>query len=326
MKKYSVILLTFILLLTFTACELPKPPVELSDEEVVVTLLEAFRDGDYEGLTPYISDDNPLHLFFTGMDEEIGGDLAPAYQALHEQLKSLTFTAEAVEGKEAWGTVAVTLSIPDYGKAIYTAMAKALGDQVQNSGSAFSDMPAWLLQGVQGEGELREETFELHVGNRDGNMVMDTNTNRSFFAMLCGGLKPYLKASVTTCTFPNDTVWELLAQGDEIIAMLSTELLSTAKHGYTQAQLDETAAVFMETLSPVDGLIVYAQAEDGLLTARLGIDMAQASTFALNNLGLISDRITAGSNGWLSLDSTISSFTRDGASCETENFRLDSEE
>ena len=315
-----------VLLLGATACELPKPPVQLSDEEVVIALLEAFRNGDYEGLKPYISDDNPLHLFFTGMDEAVGGELALAYQALHEQLTSLSFTAEAVEGKEAWGTVAVTLSIPDYSGAIYNAMAEALNDQVQNGGNAFSDMPGWLLRGAQGEGELCEETFELHVGNRDGNMVMDTNTNRRFFAMLCGGLKPYLKASVTTCTFPNDTVWELLAQGDEIIAMLSTEQLSTAEHGYTQAQLEETARAFTETLASVDGLTVCAQVDDGLLTARLGIDMAQASTFALHNLGLISDRITAGSNGWLSLDSTISSFTRDGAGCETENFRPDPEE
>lgn len=325
MKKYFTFCLTVILLLTLTACELPARPVKLSDEEVVVTLLEAFQNGDYEALKPYISEDNPLHLFFTGMDDTTGGELAPAYQALHEQLKSLTFTAEAVEGKEAWGTVAVTLSMPDYSRALYDAMVQALDEQVQNGGNAFYDMPNWLLQAAQEEGELYEETFELHVGNRDGDMVMDTNTNRRFFAMLCGGLKPYLKGSITTCTLLDGSTWLMFAQGDEIMAML-WDLSNAIPEGYSQAELEGAAQTFTEAYAPVEGLTAFASAGDGELTARLGIDMGEASTTVLSNLGLISDRITAGSNGWLSLDSSIRSFTRQGASYETENFRPDSEE
>lgn len=320
MKKSVIIWLAAALLLSLAACRLPERPKELSDEEVVTALLEAFRQGDYEGLTPYISDDNPLHLFFSGMDDETGGELAPAYRALYERLKALSFTAEAVEGKEAWGTVAVTLSMPDYGHAVYTAMAEALNEQVQNGGSAFHDMSGWLTQAAAGEGSVREETFELHVGNRDGSMVMDTNTNRRFFSMLCGGLKPYLKASVTTCVFPDGSVWELLAQGDEIIAMFHTADFTSAQ-GYTQAQLEETARSYDETFAALDGVASFAHVEEGLLTTRLGVDMAQASTYALSNLGLISDRITAGSDGWLSLESSIRSFSRAGGSCETEYFR-----
>jgi len=123
MKKYLAVLWMIVLLLGATACELPKPPVQLSDEEVVIALLEAFRNGDYEGLKPYISDDNPLHLFFTGMDEAVGGELALAYQALHEQLTSLSFTAEAVEdGKHTvqrdFGGAALAEQI----KAVHTAV------------------------------------------------------------------------------------------------------------------------------------------------------------------------------------------------------------
>lgn len=317
MKKYVLFLLVVLLSLGLGACQI-EPPKELSDEEVVTAFLEGFCQGDYEGLMPYISDDNPLHLFFTGMQEETGGEMAPVYQALHEKLKELTFTAKAVEGKEAWGTVEVTLSIPDYSNAFYTAMTEALDRQVESGGREFHDMPVWLLQAVQGEGELCEESFELHVGNRDGNMVMDTNTNRRFFSRLCGGA--YLKASITTCTFPNDVVWELLAQGDEIVAMYTADMVSL-EEGYTQNELEEAARLTEETYSPVDGLTVCSEISDGVFTLRLGIDMEEASTFALHNLGLISDRITAGSNGWLSLEGTISSFTREGASCTTENFR-----
>ena len=86
MKKYVLFLLVVLLSLGLGACQI-EPPKELSDEEVVTAFLEAFCQGDYEGLMPYISDDNPLHLFFTGMQEETGGEMAPVYQALHEKLK-----------------------------------------------------------------------------------------------------------------------------------------------------------------------------------------------------------------------------------------------
>lgn len=325
MKKCIVFLVTLALCLGMLGCLAGPPEEELSDEEVVIALIEAFKQGDYEGLQPYIDADNPLHLFFAGIDETTGGDMAPAYRRLHEQLKgSITYTAEAVEGKEAWGTVSVTISMPDYSASIYDAMAAALTDHVENGSFALHDMPAWMLLGAEGEQGTAQETFELHVGSRDGNMVMDTNTNRQFFAMLCGGLKPYLKASITTCTFPDGSVWELLSQGDEIVAMVNTEAAAVPED-YAQAELDAMIQSYEETFAPVDGVFARAEVQDGLLYARLGVNMAEASSFALNNLGLISDRITAGSNGWLSLDSTISAFTREGAECVTETFKQEVE-
>ncbi|MCI8401900.1 MAG: hypothetical protein HFI38_07405 [Lachnospiraceae bacterium] len=322
MKRILLSLIAVILFLTLGGCQLPERPVELSDEEVVVALIEAFKQGDYEGLKPYISDDNPLHLLFSGMAEETGGDLAPAYRAIHEKVAgSVTYTAEAVEGKEAWGTVSVTLSAASLDTEIYNAMTQALSEQARDGGSAFHDMPDWLLKAAQGEAVIQEEIFELHVGCRDGNMVMDTNTNRRFFAMLCGGLKPYLKASITTCTFPTGVTWQLLAQGDEIIAMLHSEIVDGAAAGYTSDDLDATAQLFVDTYAALDGVCAFASVADNVLHASFGIDMETASTYALHNMGLISDRLTAGSNGWLSLDDTLSNFTRSGGSYETETFR-----
>ena len=109
MKKYLALILAAVLCLSLTACSLT-PKKELSDEEVVRTLVEAFQNGDYEGLTPYISDDNPLHTFFEGMDPETGGEMSGAYKATYDKLRtSITVTAEAVEGK-----VNTTITWPSY--------------------------------------------------------------------------------------------------------------------------------------------------------------------------------------------------------------------
>ena len=82
----------------------------------------------------------------------------------------------------------------------------------------------------------------------------------------------------------------------------------------------------MDTYAAVKGITAWAGVVDGLFSASFGVDMENADTFALNNMGIISDRTTAGSQGWLSLDSTISGFTRDGATCVTETFKPEAEE
>lgn len=322
MKKFLPLFLAASLCLGMTGCgSMGGKTEELSDEEVVVAFMDAFEAGDYEGITPYISEDNPLHQLFQSMDEETGGEMAEAFKTLFSHLKPASFSAKAVEGKEAWGTVSVELSMPDYSGALHDAMLAALTDQVENGSDAFHHMPDWVMAAAQGDGEVYEESFELHVGNRDGNMVMDTNTNRQFFAMLCGGLQPYLKATITTCTFPGgDSSCEILSLGDEIVAMISAETIPMDGE-YTEEELEATIQGFAESMNAVDGIIACANIQDDGIAARIGVDIENASTYALSNLGLISDRITAGSNGWISLDSTISGFTRQGAECVTENFK-----
>ena len=321
MRKLSALFLAVLMCLCLAACEMPQKQEKLTDEEVVNAFIAAFQAGDYAAMQPYIDADNPLHEFFANMDPETGGALAPAYQAAFEKLKSITCTAQAVEGKEAWGTVSAAVSAPDFSAALHDAMTAALSEQVETGSGAFRDMPSWIAGAVQRDDiPAAEETFELHVGNRDGEMVMDSNTNRQFFAMLCGGLKPYLKASVTTCTFLDGSVWDIFAQGDEIAAMLSEETV-TGISEYAQEDINAVIQDFEGTFGALDGVCAHAEAADDILSARFGVDMENASTTALSNLGIINDRITAGSNGWLSLDSTVSGFTREGASCVTENFK-----
>lgn len=325
MKKYLAALTAAALCLLFAGCSPGAETEPLSDEEVVNTFLQAFRQGDYEGMQPYIDADNPLHLFFSGMDEAAGGKLAPVYRTCLEKLGELTWTARAVEGKEAWGTVDVSLRIPSYYDAFHTAMAEALAEDTETGSGAFYDMPGWMATALEGEGETVEESYQLHVGSRDGEMVMDTNTNRQFFAALCGGLRYYLNASMTTCTFPDGTVWVLASQGDEIVALLRTEGISGAGQ-YAQADLEAVIAAFEAPYETQEGIYAKGEVRGDLLISRLGVDMDTASSFTLVQMGLIDRQTTAGSNGHLSLSGTISGFTRGGASCVTETFKAEQPE
>lgn len=319
MKKYLTALAAALCLL-LTACGPMSKTEALSDEEVVNTLVQAVQQGDYEGIKPYISNDNPLHQLFSGTDEAVGGELAPVYKACLEKMAALTCTAHAVEGKEAWGTVETTLTAPNYNGAFHDAMAAALEEDVETGSGAFYDLPGWMAKALEGEGSTTEETWPLHVGNRDGEMVLDTNTNREFFTALCGGLKPYLNASMTTCTFPDGTEWVLASHGDEIAALIRTESISGAGQ-YAAEDLEAVIQAFEAPYETLDGLFAHGEVQGDLLVSRLGVDMETASSFTLVQMGLIDKQTTAGSNGHLSLSATISGFTRDGAQCVTETFK-----
>ena len=71
-KTFISFILAFALCLGLTGCGMAQELAnsyntkELSDEEVVLAFMEAYQQGDYEAMKPYISEDNPLHLFFRG--------------------------------------------------------------------------------------------------------------------------------------------------------------------------------------------------------------------------------------------------------------------
>ena len=112
----------------------------------------------------------------------------------------------------------------------------------------------------------------------------------------------------------------ILSMGDEITAIIDTELVPMDAE-YTQEDLEATVQSFEESMNMMDGVIASATIQDQNILLTIGVDMENASTYALSNMGLISDRITAGSNGWISLDSTISAFTREGGECITKSYK-----
>ncbi|MDD6572141.1 MAG: hypothetical protein PUF12_07160, partial [Thermoflexaceae bacterium] len=157
------------------AVAMPKKQ-EMSDEEAVIAFITAYQQGDYEEFKKYVSEDNQLNYIMAALGQD-NTEMAAVYQMVHEQTKNVVFTAKAVEGRERWGEVTVTLQNVDLYTPVQVAMASAIEEQVTNGTDSFSDMPAWLLAGAANPGKTVKEEFTVYVGCSEGETVLDTNTN-----------------------------------------------------------------------------------------------------------------------------------------------------
>lgn len=309
MKKIILFVVSLLCAVTLGGCSGPKR--ELSDEEVVNAFVEAYRQGDYKELKPYISADNPLNIMFGTIAESGDDGMARVYKKAIELTKDAEITAEAVEGRERWGEVSVHIK-SQYIDYILDAMDTAIEEHIHDGNEAFKNLPEWILSGLVAD-EVIEEEVTVHVGCSDGNMVMDTNTNKSFFRYLTGGFYDYIDTTLTICQ--NDNVYYYIAaQGDSIIGMVQTFYEDAS--GFT----DEDLAAIANKYSSPDGIFASVKrTDDNMAEIQIGVDFDLASSTVLANLGIISNRITA-SGGYLSLKSTIRSFKAEGMTCTTETF------
>lgn len=305
MKRIVIMMMTLFLCLGISGCALVPQKEELSDEEVVNTFLQAYQNGDYEAIKPFISDDNKLHTFFSVLTEGNGNGMEEVFKRVHELTKDFTFTAKAVEGKERWGEVSVKIQTKDISGNILTAMSEAIASEVANNDDSFKNMPAWMLKAIE-TAEPVEKEMTVYVGNRDGENVMDTNTNREFFDLLNGGFYYYIYSTMTTCSNKYDA-FEIFAKGDEILGMVETAQLIDMSDDELQAYL----APFQ-----FPGVNVQATHDDEGITMKLGVDFETASSKRLADLNIISNRITA-SGGYLSLRTTVKDFYDSAMDCET---------
>lgn len=285
---------------------------ELSDEEVVYTFVEAYKQGDYEGIKPYISADNQLNVMFGTIAAGEDDGMAKVYKKALELTKNAEITAKAVEGKERWGEVTVHVK-SQYIDYILDAMDVAIEEHINNGNEAFKDLPEWILSGLEAD-EVIDEEVTVHVGNRDGNMVMDTNTNRKFFRYITGGFYDYIDTTLTICQ-NDEEYYYIAAQGDSIIGMVQTFYVDAK--GVTDEDLD----AFANTYSSIDGIFASVKRRDNdTAQVQIGVDFDLANSKILADLGIISDRISSSGGEYLSLRSTISSFQADGMTCTTETF------
>ena len=113
-----------------------------TDDQIISDFLTAYQEGDFEAMEPYFDEDNLLRLFCQG--QENGGEMAEVYRKVWELTKDFTFTAEAVEGKEAWGEVTLHLQTNEIVSGIPDAMWSAIQAQTENGDDSFADLPGWL--------------------------------------------------------------------------------------------------------------------------------------------------------------------------------------
>lgn len=307
--------LSTVMCLGLTGCEQFLPQKELSDEEVVNAFMTAYQQGDYEGMKPYISEDNQLHAIMAALEKENATGMKKVYQEVHNQTKDVTYTAAAVEGRETWGEVKVEMKTKEMQQPIMDAMAAAIADQAANGSTAFEDVPSWLIEGIRNGEYGYEKEYTVHVGNRDGNMVMDTLTNREFFNALCGEFYEYIDSTMTTCTGEGFMI-QIAAKGDNVVGMIETETLAYDTSADTSGQVQQ----YLDAFSMIEGMTAGAELGDGVITTRLGINFETASSMMLEELGIISDKVTNYNGKYLSLRSSISGFQENGMKCTTDTF------
>ncbi len=289
-------------------------PVEdkRTDDQIISDFLTAYQEGNFEAMEPYFDEDNLLRLFCQG--QENGGEMAEVYKKVWELTKDFTFTAEAVEGKEAWGEVTLHLQTNEIVSGIPGAMWSAIQAQTENGDDSFADLPGWLGDALQ-TGDPIDEELTVYVSHRSDGDRIDSSACREMYEQLTGGFYDYIDMTMTTCTAENDSYY-VAAQGDSIVGMVETAVQTEGTEGLTE----EDVQAYEDGFQAMTGVAAKAGLrEDGSVELRFGVDFDQASSTALANLGVISDRVTS-SGGYLSLWSTIDSFKADGMTCETNDF------
>lgn len=289
-------------------------PVEdkRTDDQIISDFLTAYQEGNFEAMEPYFDEDNLLHLFCQG--QENGGEMAEVYKKVWELTKDFTFTAEAVEGKEAWGEVTLHLQTNEIVSGIPGAMWSAIQAQTENGDDSFADLPGWLGDALQ-TGDPIDEELTVYVSHRSDGDRIDSSACREMYEQLTGGFYDYIDMTMTTCTAENDSYY-VAAQGDSIVGMVETAVQTEGTEGLTE----EDVQAYEDGFQAMTGVAAKAGLrEDGSVELRFGVDFDQASSTALANLGVISDRVTS-SGGYLSLWSTVDSFKADGMTCETNDF------
>lgn len=289
-------------------------PVEdkRTDDQIISDFLTAYQEGNFEAMEPYFDEDNLLRLFCQG--QENGGEMAEVYKKVWELTKDFTFTAEAVEGKEAWGEVTLHLQTNEIVSGIPGAMWSAIQAQTENGDDSFADLPGWLGDALQ-TGDPIDEELTVYVSHRSDGDRIDSSACREMYEQLTGGFYDYIDMTMTTCTAENDSYY-VAAQGDSIVGMVETAVQTEGTEGLTE----EDVQAYEDGFQAMTGVAAKAGLrEDGSVELRFGVDFDQASSTALANLGVISDRVTS-SGGYLSLWSTVDSFKADGMTCETNDF------
>ena len=283
-----------------------------TDDQIISDFLTAYQEGDFEAMEPYFDEDNLLRLFCQG--QENGGEMAEVYKKVWELTKDFTFTAEAVEGKEAWGEVTLHLQTNEIVSGIPGAMWSAIQAQTENGDDSFADLPGWLGDALQ-TGDPIDEELTVYVSHRSDGDRIDSSACREMYEQLTGGFYDYIDMTMTTCTAENDSYY-VAAQGDSIVGMVETAVQTEGTEGLTE----EDVQAYEDGFQAMTGVAAKAGLrEDGSVELRFGVDFDQASSTALANLGVISDRVTS-SGGYLSLWSTVDSFKADGMTCETNDF------
>lgn len=312
-KRITILAAVTAICLLGSGCSAIGGKKQISDVDVVTTVLNAYQQGDYESMKPYLDEDSKFHPMLAAVTAENATAMDKVYQEAYALTKNFTYTAEAVEGEEKWGHVKVHIQTNNIVSGISDSMAEAIAEQVKNGGDSFYDVPTWLMAGLK-SGEAVDEEFVVTVTLINKKKMISTQTGE-LFSVVSGGFSEYMNLSMTRCTDEGEQ-YDIVSSGDEIKAMLEESVVDAEPEELTEEYL----TAFADTFGTLPGVFVKAEVKDEEhLLIRLGFNMDTASSKDLADMGIISDRLTTG-GGHLSLDSTIRGFEETGMTCVTEDY------
>lgn len=323
-KLSALCALALALCVALTGCNAgPKQAPAANAEEAALNFLGNLQNGEFDQAKTYLNEGNPLLYVFPAGENEEGEapELEAVYRQFCEKMGGITFRVG--EG-EAVGNSMVYIAAKqyDFRGAINTAMLEAMQDQCQNGGDAFADYAGWMSKGIAAAEMGEEETVRAMASQSSGAYTIDHRgyTDHDFMNLITGGFYDYADFQMAVCTQSVDgvehTYW-VAALGDEVIAYVEQITETDTDNEIT----DEVLAGLLELYGQFNelnpGIYMSAYKEGDKVTTCVGIDFQTADQNALVDAGIVSDTYRGNMvDGWLSLSSTVSSFTRDGMTCQ----------
>ena len=282
-------------------------------EETATEFLTAMQSEDFAKASTYLAENNHLTRVFTAVGGESVPELDEVYRAYAERMDEMSFEILGVSEADS-NVLNVRVQNLDYDAAIQEAMNAAIQSQVAGDGDTFSNYAGWLGQGVQQAvmGDAGER--ELTMGQKDG---IDGIENMGFMNLLTGGFYDYTDLTMSTCTLSaeeQESVYYIAARGDIVIGCLMIDSLSFDTAALSEEQL---ALLMAETEKKMRAKGIYDRLEvgDGKLTTYTGVDLNQAESVDLLELGLIDG--SRGYREYPSLRKPLQNFEDSGMTVET---------
>lgn len=299
----------------------PKQAAASSAEEATVNFLTNLQNGEFDQAKTYLHEENPLLYVFPAEEGEAAPELDAVYRQFRDKMTGLTFRV-GDEGAVGNSMVYIAAKQYDFRSAINTAMLEAIQTQCREGGNAFADYAGWLSQGIANAEMGEEETVRAMATEKRGSYEIDHRgyTDHDFMNLFTGGFYDYADFQMAVGTSSMDGVehtYYFAALGDQVIACLE-EVSEPNENGEldeeTIAGLDE---FYAQTAEQTPGFYMGVTKDGDRVVTHIGIDFQTANQNALVNSGIVSGKYKGNmTDGWLSLSATVSSFEKDGMTCE----------
>ena len=319
-KSMAACILTLVLCLSGCGGG-PKQAAAGSAEEATVNFLTNLQNGEFDQAKTYLHEENPLLNVFPAEEGDAVPELDTVYRQFREKMTDLTFHV-ADEGAVGNSMVYIAARQYNFRSAINAAMLEAIQAQCREGGSAFADYAGWLSRGIANAEMGEEDTVRAMATKNSSSYEIDHRgyTDHDFMNLITGGFYDYADFQMAVGTSTMDGVEHtcyFAALGDQVIACLE-EVSEPNESG----ELDEETiagldAFYAQSAEQIPGFYMGVTKDGDRVVTHMGIDFQTADQNTLVNSGIVSGQYQGNmADGRLSLSATVSSFEKEGMTCE----------